>query len=135
VSSLNRLQGDTFDASPILQTAALTQMVVNVCQRAPKSAVETVTFDIFKALSPARVRAASTNVSATADGKTVILRKETLVGIQNALLRQGVSKEPATGLFTPQTSAALKSFQAKNKLTATGLPDPATTIALLAPGK
>ena len=135
LSSMNRLQGDTFDASPILQTAALTQLVVNLCQRTPKSAVETVTYDIFKALTPARVRAASTNVSATADGKTIVLRKETLVALQTALARQGLDKESPTGLFTPATSAALKAFQVKAKLAQTGLPDPATMIALLAPGR
>ena len=135
VTSMNRLQPDTFDASPILQNGALAQMVVNVCQRTPKSAVETVTFDIFKALSPARVHAASTNVTATSDGKTIVLRRETLIALQTALTRQGVGKEAATGLFTPATATALKAFQAKAKLTQTGLPDPATTIALLAPGR
>ncbi len=135
VTAMNRLQGDTFDASPILPNAALAQMVLNVCQRAPTSTVETVTFDITRALSPARVRKASTNVEAKSGPNTVVLRKDTLVAMQTELARQGLYKEAPTGLFTPATSAALKSFQVKAKLTQTGLPDPATTIALLAPGR
>lgn len=135
LTAVNRMQGDTFDASPILANGALAQMVANVCQRAPTSAVETVTYDIVKALAPARLRAASTNVEAKAGANTVVLRKDTLVAMQAELARQGLDKEAATGLFTPATSAALKAFQVKAKLTQTGLPDPATTIALLAPGR
>ena len=134
LTAVNRLQGDTFDASPILANAAMAQMVFNVCQRAPTSSVETVTFDIVKALTPARLRKASTNVEAKSGANTVVLRKDTLMAMQTELARQGLFKEAPTGLFTPATSAALKAFQAKGKLTQTGLPDPATTIALLAPG-
>ena len=135
LTAMNRLQGDTFDASPIMANGALAQMVVNVCQRAPASSVETVTFDIFRALSPARVRKASTNIEAQAGANKVIVRKDTVIAIQAELARQGLFKEAPTGLFTPGTSAALKAFQVKAKLTQTGLPDPATTIALLAPGR
>jgi murein L,D-transpeptidase YcbB/YkuD len=135
ISSLNRVQGDTFDASPILANAAVAQMVANVCQRAPTAAVETVTHDIVHALSPARVQKASTNVEAKNATYTVVLRKETLTAIQAELQRQGLSKEAPTGLFTPATVAALKSFQAAHKLTQTGVPDPATLIALLAPSR
>jgi hypothetical protein len=135
LSSMNRLQGDTFDASPILANAVIAQMVVNVCQRAPTSTVETVTFDIFRAMAPSRVRNVSTNVEAKVGTATVVLRKETLIAIQTELQRQGLSKEAPTGLFTPATEAALKSFQAAHKLPQTGVPDPGTTIAVLAPGK
>jgi hypothetical protein len=134
-TALNRLQGDTFDASPILSNGALAQMVVNVCQRAPTTEVETVTFDIFRAMAPSRVRNVSTNVEAKVGTATVVLRKETLIAIQTELQRQGLSKEAPTGLFTPATEAALKSFQAAHKLAPTGVPDPGTTLALLAPGK
>ena len=135
LTAMNRMQGDTFDASPIMANGALAQMVLNVCQRAPTSSVETVTFDIFRALGPARVHKASTNVEAQSGANKVIVRKDTLVAMQTELARQGLYKEAPTGLFTPATSAALKAFQVKAKLAQTGLPDPATTIALLAPGR
>ncbi|MEI9965035.1 MAG: peptidoglycan-binding protein [Caulobacteraceae bacterium] len=110
-------------------------MVVNVCGRAPTSLVETVTDDLLKAMQPARVRAASANVEAKVGDRTIVVRKETLIAMQTALAQQGLSKEPANGLFTPATSAGLKAFQAKRKLPQSGLPDAATTIGLLAPGK
>jgi hypothetical protein len=135
VTALDRLQGDTFDASPIMSNGALAQMVANVCQRAPTTEVETVTFDIFRAMGPSRVRNVSTNVEAKVGTANVVLRKETLIAIQTELQRQGLSKEAPTGLFTPATEAALKSFQAAHKLPQTGVPDPGTTIAVLAPGK
>ena len=82
LTAVNRLQGDTFDASPILANAAIAQLVANVCQRAPNSSVETVAMDIVHALAPARVQKASTNVEAQSGTATVVLRKETLIAIQ-----------------------------------------------------
>jgi hypothetical protein len=132
LTAVNRLQGDTFDASPLMNTGVVTQIVLNVCARAKGNLqLETVAADVIKSLQPARVRAASVTVDAKAGDRTIALRQETLVALQQALARQGLDKEPATGTFTAATSAALKQYQTKAKLPATGLPDAATIVSLL----
>jgi hypothetical protein len=131
LSAMNRLQPDTYDASPVQAADLLTEMVLGICKENGAALVETVTTAVFQQLSRARVKQDSPLVGVRAGDLTTTLRRETLIAVQAALIKSKVLSSATPGEFDEATRAALLAFQKAQQLRETGLPDPATIVRLL----
>lgn len=130
-TAFNRVQADTFDVSPLVDATAMLRMVAGTCQRAPDSLVETVAFEVLRALATARVTSSTPIVQTQAGEAAARIRRETLQQMQAALIERGHLSGAADGTFGPQTEAALRSFQQAEGLPETGVADAATVVRLL----
>jgi peptidoglycan hydrolase-like protein with peptidoglycan-binding domain len=131
LTASDRLARDTFDETPVMAPEALTTMIIGVCNRNPDARVETVANNVFTQLAAARIPHESPIVEARAGDRMVLIRKATLVAMQNSLVKDKLMKEPADGTFGSSTSTALLAFQKSQNLPATGLPDASTVVRLL----
>lgn len=136
ISTVNRLRDDTFDLLPFEEPPGLiAQLALNLCQATPDAPFETALHRVFAALEPFRVRAPGDSQTLTANGASVRLRQETVRRVQERLIDLGHLSGGADGLFGPATRGALRSFQAAEGLPETALPDLATVLRLLPPGR
>ncbi len=131
LSGLNRLQADTFDASPIVDTAAVANLMLAICRQHPELAFETAVARGLTSLAPMRERAESRADTLTHDGRSVTVRQETMRRVQQALSELGHYTSGVDGLYGPGTRRAILAFQENAELPPTGLPDPDTLLALL----
>jgi len=131
LTASDRMTKDTFDGTPVMAPEALTTMILGVCQRYPDARVESVASNVLNQLATARVLHDSPVMEARAGDRMVLIRKATLVAVQNSLVKSKLLKDGADGTFGNATVAALKTFQESQKLPVTGLPDPSTVVRLL----
>jgi len=130
-TGLNRLQADTFDVSPILEPAAMANLMLSICRQNPELAFETAVAQGFSSLAPMRERAESQTDTLEHEGNTVLVRRETMRRMQRALAELGHYTSGIDGLYGPGTRRAIIAFQESAELTPTGLPDPDTLLNLL----
>lgn len=131
VSATNRLRAETYDATPIQQPLALTNMVVNICTTNQQALVETAVSSLIDILSVAALPSEAPQQDVTVGERGVRLRTGTLKHIQQALVDHGLLAGVADGVFGPSTEKALREYQKYASLPETGLPDAATVVTLL----
>ncbi len=133
MTAVNRGREDRFDVSPIVDGAVMMQLLANACAANPDLLVENAAHELLQALSVAGVRQQSDVVSLEWEGASTMIRRETLVAVQERLRDLELLEGAADGVFGGQTRAALANFQERNGLAQTQIPDPATLLALLIP--
>lgn len=131
LSGLNRLQPQTVDVSPVVDTAPIGLIVKNYCQTNPQLKFETAIARIMKYLSPYRIEAQSQMVQVTLGDATAAIRQSTLKWMQGQLQAQGLMKAAPDGLFGAPTREALVAYQKANKLKETGVPDVDTLTLMI----
>jgi hypothetical protein len=131
VTALNRVQQGTFDVSPLPDLTALLRMITGFCEKSPDTPVENVSFQVIRVLAAARVLEDTPIVQTKSGQANAMLRQETLVKVQQALISRGYLSGAADGQFGGQTAQALKSFQQAQGLPVTGVTDAATVVRLL----
>jgi hypothetical protein len=89
----DRMTKDTFDGTPVMAPEALTTMIVGVCQRYPDARVESVASNVLNQLATARVLHDSPVMEVRAGDQLVLIRKATLVAVQNSLVKSKLLKE------------------------------------------
>lgn len=130
-SGLNRLQADTFDVSPILDPAAMANLMLSICRQNPEMAFETAVAQGLNSLAPMRERSESRADRLEHEGNAVMVRRETMRRMQQALAELGHYTSSIDGLYGPGTRRAIIAFQESAELTPTGLPAPDTLLNLL----
>jgi hypothetical protein len=130
-TALNRIEPDTFDVSPLTDPAAILQLVVAVCQQSPDALVDAVAFDTLRSLATARLTTNSPLVETRAGENVATVRRETLMQMQQALIRLGHLGGTADGVFGPQTATAMRAFQEQQGLEVSGVADSATIFRML----
>ena len=131
LSALNRLQAETYDASPVQVAEALTEMTLGLCKGNAGALLETVVSTLFKRLDGARAKQASPLVVTKVGNLTTQVRRDTLVAMQAVLIDAKFLTAAAPGDLDEPTQAALREFQKVQNLRETGLPDPATIVRML----
>lgn len=131
VTAVNRLDTETYDALPLLDSNVLLTIVVNICQKHPDNLVETIAKEIINTLSNARSKHESPILEVTNDGKSVHVRVDTLIDMQRKLDQMGYLKTSADGIYNESTKEAISKFQREEKLSINGIPDAPTIIRLL----
>lgn len=134
MTASNHLQPGTFDGLPTKDGKELVQFIHGLCRSQPALTLEAATAAVARALAPLRLTRTSPEVVVTSDGKSVILREETIRLAERKLKEGGYYKGNETGASSAALIAAVRKFQEAKKLPATGLPD-LRTLLILVPGK
>jgi hypothetical protein len=130
-TAINRVEPDTFDVSPLTDPFAILRLVASMCQRAPGALVDTIAYGVLSSLATARVTTNSPLVETRSGENVANVRSETLMRMQEVLIRLGHLGGTPDGDFGPQTETAMRAFQEQQGLDVTGVADTATIFRLL----
>lgn len=133
ITAMNQTSPDTFDLAPWHDLNTLTNFVVDYCARNPKTSFGQAIFNLTSALGPKRLKTASAPLRLSKDGTTFVMYAEVLTRMAHALKAKGLYKgavAPEKPEFTDDLARAVKTFQARNRLRQTGIPDQFTLFRL-----
>ena len=128
VSASNRLIGRTFDAVPSQVPTDVLGIVAVICRNQPAALVDTAASQALVVLNPIRMTADSPLITVSNAGRTLQVRTEALITLQQNLAKKGLYKGPADGKLSPQLAKIIADFQLKEKILISGLPDLDTII-------
>lgn len=132
ITHANRTTAGIYETMPVYDNRMVARLTVSLCQAHPEVHVETVLASLLDALALGAVTEPSEMLSLeVGELKAQILRGVFQI-VQDRLIDENLL-EPGTadGLFGPQSRLALATYQKKNSLRESGLPDPATLVRLL----
>lgn len=127
----NRLQSGTFDILPFPDGTVILRAVTAVCGDQPQLTVEQAADEVIRATERLQQASPSEIVTITLDGRTLQIRQNALAAIQQRLSDRGLYSGSADGRWNEATETAVKEFQLREKIIASGLPDLATLIRAL----
>ncbi|MDQ2694906.1 MAG: peptidoglycan-binding protein [Pseudomonadota bacterium] len=134
ITALNQFQPDTFDIASSVDTFLLAQLLENHCRDNPKDPLLPLIASAMGRLNQHdRLRQVSQPVETKSGDQTVVVYQDVMRRSQEALKARGHYKGGVDGQFGPKTREAFQSFQKKEGLEATGLPDQPTLFKLLEP--
>jgi hypothetical protein len=128
---MNQSEDRTFDVAPWQGTELLLSAVAVECRRNPEASFHGAAYRVATSLRPGRLQAKSPPVTATVDGKSMVLYAEVVTRIQQRLKLRGLFAPEPGGSYDAATAAALRAFQRDQQLPETGLPDQLTLAKLL----
>jgi hypothetical protein len=131
LSFMNQSEDRTFDVAPWQGTELLLSAVAVECRRNPQANFHGAAYRVATSLRPGRLQAKSPPVTATVDGKSLVLYAEVVTRIQQRLKLRGLFAPEPNGRYDADTTAALRAFQRDQQLPETGLPDQLTLAKLL----
>lgn len=128
---VNRVEKGTYDMVPLVDGAHLLAVVAGQCRRHPDALVETISGDVVKLLSKAKIATESPLVTLTVGGQKGRFHRATLVDLQERLIAGNYLAGKADGIFGANSQQALQAYQKAEGLKVTGFPDTDTMIHLL----
>lgn len=128
LSASNRLIGRTFDAVPSQVPTDVLGIVAVICRNQPAALVDTAVSQALVVLNPIRLTADSPLITVSNAGRTLQVRTEALIRLQQNLAKKGLYKGPADGKLSPQLAKIISDFQQVEKIQISGLPDLDTQI-------
>lgn len=131
LSAFNQFADDNYDVAPNATIDGLANALESICRKHPKQQFWTAAFGLAQGLWEKRLKLKSEMLAATAGKQMVTLYRTTLQQVQEALNAQGYKVGKPDGMFGAKTQEALASYQKKEKLPVTGLPDAATRAKLV----
>lgn len=135
VSHVNRSTPGLFEALPIVDNAVVARLALNVCGSNPDAMFEAVIAQVIASFAGAALSEESELVRIGPEGASTTVRRAVFRGVQQRLIDEGfLPAGAADGLYGPQSRRALIAFQAARGISETGIPDPATLIAMFAAG-
>lgn len=133
LTAANRYEPNTFDLAPWQNAVAFGMILDAHCKRQQSDTLGVAVQRLVGALQPIRLAEPSKLIEVGDGRRKVILYEMILKRAQAALLRKGVYRGTATGVFDAPTREGFIAFQKSVSLDPTGLPDPATLWLLLNP--
>lgn len=130
-TSYNRLVAQNYDAMPTRDGRDIIAVVLGLCKGNPSATLETASYRALISFAALRIKADSPMVNFVSDGKSMELHLETVKLVQTRLKGLKLYGGAENGEFNPQIVAAIKTFQANNKMPVTGLPDLAFLARLI----
>ncbi|MFN3231007.1 MAG: peptidoglycan-binding domain-containing protein [Alphaproteobacteria bacterium] len=128
ISGVNRLQTETFDASPIIPSADMGQLVATLCQQSPDAQFERAVLALLELFKPYRIREQSQLIEMTVGDTSGAIRQETMRWMQEKMIEKGFFTATPDGRFGPDTQLALRAYQRARELPVTGVPDGETIV-------
>lgn len=124
ISAYNYLTPDTYDVAPWQSVELLSSLLAAHCRENPKEPFFHATDKLLNSISKDRLRTSSEIVTVSVGNRKLNMYRDIVFRVQTALIANGYLKARwATGDYDQATAAAMKDFQAANKLDLTGLPD------------
>jgi len=131
ITGLNQYEVDTYDGTSFESTELIAAIINDHCKTHPKDGLFAVTSSIMNSLKADRIRAGSPFVAVKIGTRQTHLYQETVRRLQKTLKKKGYYKGKISGKWNSKTQQALKTFQKKSKLQASGFPDQITLWRLL----
>lgn len=126
VTANNQYAKDTYDYTPWQTTEFLLAALKQYCEKSPKEPFIVAVNGMIGALKQNRLQAKSEVVMVQTDKGGVALYKATIEAIQQKLADEKLYSGARDGVFSPALKDAIRSFQVKVSLPASGLPDQLT---------
>lgn len=126
VTANNQHAKDTYDYTPWQTTEFLLAALGQYCEKNPNQPFIVAVNGMLSALKPDRLQAKSEMMMVQTNMGGIALYKATIEAIQHRLADQKLYAGPQDGNFTATLKDAVRAFQLKSNLPATGLPDQLT---------
>ncbi len=124
ISAYNYLTPDTYDVAAWQGTEVLSSLLASHCMKHPEELFFFATNKLLNSIAEDRLRKISEIITISIGDYKLNMYKDMVFRIQAALKEKGHLKVRwATGGYHKSTIAAMKAFQAENKLRVTGIPD------------
>lgn len=133
LTAANRYEPNTFDLTPWHTLGGIGVILDGYCRTNGAVHFVAALEKMVVAMQPLRLADYSPAIDIVGGGHHVRVYQTILKRAQGVLHRQGLYTGAEDGLDAPQLREAIKTFQQKEKLDPTGLPDPATLWKLLSP--
>lgn len=133
VTGLNELDRGTYDLNPWGTTEMVAGMVDSHCRNNPDVSFHVAVRRLVQVLYSDRLQKRSQIVQVEHAGRGIALYEATLRRVQTVLKEKGLYDGEVDGNFEAGTRAALERFQLAEGITASGLPDQMTLMALFRP--
>lgn len=130
-TALNRVESETFDVLPLPDGAVFLQAVSAICADQPAITVEAAAHEVVRAISPMHQRRATAVVTIEHEGRTTTIREGSLKALQSRMSERGLYSGPLDGKWSDAIAKAVETFQVREKITVTGVPDLATLFRAL----
>ena len=126
VSATNQYAKETYDITPWQTTEFLWAALGQYCKKKPKQPFVVAVTGMLGVLQPDRLQTKSELVMVQTDKGGVALYKAVIEAIQRRLADGKYYTGNKDGVFSPALRDAIKAFQIKSNLPATGMPDQLT---------
>lgn len=133
LTAANRYEPETYDLAPWHNSGAIGAILDQHCKGNAADTLAVVALKMADSLNSIRMVSASPLIEVKEGEARAVLYAEILRRAQAELKKKGLLTLEPTGVFNPETRAALQTFQTQIKLPATGVPDGATLWFLLNP--
>ena len=130
ISAHNKYTEETLDVTPWQSTGLLASMLDKYCQTHAELLFVRAVGAMLEAFAPSRLRGNPEMVEAKSGDTVVPIYREIMRRIQQSLTELGHFQGEHDGLYSPETAAALISYQSEKEIEETGLPDQRTLIRL-----
>ena len=131
VSATNQYAKDTYDITPWQTTELLLAALGQYCNKNPKQPFIVAVNSMLGVLKPNRLQAKSELIMIQTDKGGFPLYKGVIEEIQRKLAQAKLYSAAKDGVFSPALKDALRDFQVRSNLPATGMPDQPTLNKLL----
>ena len=133
ITAANRYEPNTYDLAPWHTAGAYGLIIEQYCKANGEDSLAIASLKLATAFNPIRMVESSPLIEVKEGAASAVLYEAILKRAQAELKRKGLFAAEPDGKFSPETKAALQSFQTQSKLPATGVPDAATLWFLLNP--
>jgi hypothetical protein len=134
LTAYNQYEPDTYDGTSFETTELLAAVIATHCQSNPEHRVYAIVASLLREIHEERIQSQSDPVVIKVGDKQTALYQTTLRRVQQRLADLGHYGGSVDGQFGDGTSDALKAFQEKAGLEATGFPDQTSLWQLLRGG-
>lgn len=131
ISGTNQYAKDTYDITPWQTTELLLAALGQYCAKNPKQPFVVAVNSMLGVLKPDRLQSKSELIMIQTDKGGIALYKAVIEAMQRKLAEQKLYAGAKDGAFTPALKDALRDFQVRSNLPATGFPDQFTLNKLL----
>lgn len=131
ITAYNYAAPDTYDIVPWQSAELLSSLLASQCMEHPKKSFVVAAKDLLDSFAEDRLRTSSEIMIISVEGHRLNIYKDTVFRIQTALKEKGYIKVRWVNAdYDKSTIAAMKEFQAANKLDPTGIPDQQSLMLL-----
>lgn len=130
LTATNRLLTDTVDITSWESIDVVAAYVANVCKFKPDVRIAQAIEAVLARLRPHRIAKDTELVDVSSGGPSIRVYASVIIRAKRALIEQELYEGPIDASFGESTANALREFQERNRIPATGLPDQRTLYLL-----
>lgn len=131
ISYINRIEKNTYNAVPFISSPEILALLNQQCKKRPDMKIEETVNHVVSVLAKYKIKKENPTVNIAIGKISGIFYKDTIIDMQNQLIKLGFYKGDADGNYNDKTINAMKSFQKNKNLADSGFPNIDTVLLLL----